>query len=62
MSNGRLAIPAVVIAAFAILFFGLGSFLAARPGAEADEIAALRAEIDQLRKTQIVVPTGTSGT
>jgi S1-C subfamily serine protease len=61
MSNGRLAIPAVVTAAFAILFFGLGSFLAARPGAEADEIAALRAEIDQLRKTQIVAPTGTSG-
>lgn len=61
MSNGRLAIPAVVTAAFAILFFGLGSFLAARPGAEADEIAALRAEIDQLRKAQIVAPTGTSG-
>ena len=61
MSNRRLAVPAVVTSAFAILFFGLGSFLAARPGAEADEIAALRAEIAQLRKTQLLVPTGTSG-
>ena len=50
MSNGRLAVPAVVATAFAILFFGLGSFLGARPSTEASEIAALRAEIDQLRK------------
>jgi S1-C subfamily serine protease len=47
--------------AFAILFFGLGSFLGARPSSEATEIAALRAEIDQLRKSQPLVPTGTSG-
>jgi hypothetical protein len=63
MSNGRIAVPAVVVAsAFAVLFFGLGSFLAARPNTtEAGEIAALRAEIDQLRKLQLAVPTGTSG-
>ena len=61
MANRRLAVPAIVASAFAILFFGLGSFLGARPSTEADEIAALRAEIDQLRREQ-PIPTGTSGT
>jgi S1-C subfamily serine protease len=61
MSHPRVAIPAVVATAFAFLFFGLGSFLAARPGAESEQIAALRAEIEQLRKTQPLTPTGTSG-
>jgi hypothetical protein len=61
MSNGRLAVPAIVASAFAILFFGLGSFLAARPSTDANEIAALRAEIDQLRRAQPVAPMGTSG-
>jgi S1-C subfamily serine protease len=61
MSNGRLAVPAIVTSAFAILFFGLGSFLAARPSSDANEIAALRAEVDQLRRAQPAAPTGTSG-
>jgi S1-C subfamily serine protease len=62
MSNRRLAVPAIVASAFAILFFGLGSFLGARPSSDAGEIAALRAEIDQLRRAQPPAPTGTSGT
>jgi S1-C subfamily serine protease len=61
MSNGRLAVPAIVASAFAILFFGLGNFLAARPSSDADEIAVLRAEIDQLRRAQPAAPTGTTG-
>jgi S1-C subfamily serine protease len=60
MSNRRLAVPAIVASAFAILFFGLGSFLGARPSSDANEIALLRAEIDQLRKEH-PTPTGTSG-
>jgi S1-C subfamily serine protease len=61
MSNRRIAVPAIVASAFAILFFGLGSFLGARPSSDAGEIAALRAEIDQLRRAQPAGPTGTSG-
>jgi S1-C subfamily serine protease len=61
MSNGR--VSTVVASAFAILFFGLGSFLAARPGADTEQqIAVLRAEIEQLRKVQPTGATGTSGT
>ena len=61
MSTRRVAMPVVIALAFAILFFGLGSYLAARPSVEAQQIAALRAEIDQLRRQQPAVPTGTSG-
>jgi S1-C subfamily serine protease len=61
MSNRRFAIPAIVASAVvAGLFFGLGSYLGARPSEEAEQIAALRSELDQLRKAQ-PVPTGTSG-
>lgn len=60
MSRWRVVVPVVFVAAFATLFFGLGS-LAARPGIEVEQIAALRAEIEQLRKDQPVA-TGTSGT
>jgi S1-C subfamily serine protease len=45
-----------------VLFFGLGSYLGARPSPDAQEqLAALRAEIDQLRKQHPSGPTGTSG-
>ena len=51
MSEGRVAVPVVVTAAFAVLFFGPGSYLGARPSIDPQqELAALRAEIDVLRK------------
>ena len=61
MSNRRIAVPVVVASAFAVLFFGLGSYLTARPGVDEQQFAALRAEVDQLRKFQPPTPTGTSG-
>jgi S1-C subfamily serine protease len=58
----RRAVPAVLASAFALLFFGLGNYLAARQSAESDfRIAALRAEIDLLKR-QPPTATGTSGT
>jgi S1-C subfamily serine protease len=62
MSNGRATVPAVVASVVAVLFFGLGSYLTARPGDDAaEQIAALRAEIEALRKIQPAEPTGTTG-
>jgi hypothetical protein len=58
-SSGRVVVPVVIASGFATLFFGLGN-LAARPGVEAEQIAALRADIEQLRSIQPVA-TGTSG-
>ena len=60
MSHRRVAVPVAIAFAFAVIFFGVGSYLAARPGVDEIEIAALRAEIEQLRRHQ-PVPTGTSG-
>ena len=61
MSSGR-AIPAVIASAFALLFFGLGNYLAARQSAESDgRIAALKAEIALLKREQPLSVTGTSG-
>ena len=57
----RRAVPIVLASAFALLFFGLGNYLAARQSAESDDrIAALRAEIALMRRQQPAV-TGTSG-
>jgi S1-C subfamily serine protease len=55
-------IPTLLFALSAVLFFGLGSFLAARQAAESEneQIAALRAEVGMLRR-QHPDPTGTSG-
>jgi S1-C subfamily serine protease len=62
MSNRRVAVPVVVAAAFAVLFFGFGTYLAARPGVEPQqELAALRAEIELLREQQKLVPTRPAG-
>jgi len=61
MAKGRVAVP-VVAAAFAVLFLGLGSYLGARPSVDPQqELAALRAEIDLLRKQQELAPTRTPG-
>jgi hypothetical protein len=61
MAKGRVAVP-VVAAAFAVLFFGLGSYLGARPRIDPQqELAALRAQIDLLRKQQALAPTRTAG-
>jgi S1-C subfamily serine protease len=58
----RRAVPAVLASAFALLFFGLGNYLAARQSAESDgRIAALRAEIALLRRQQMPNAMGTSG-
>ena len=61
MGKDRVAGPAVA-AAFAVLFLGLGSYLGARPSVDPQqELAALRAEIDLLRKQQELAPTRTAG-
>jgi S1-C subfamily serine protease len=57
-------IPTLLFSFTAIIFFSLGSFLAARNAAasEDDQIAALRTEISALRTLQLhPVPSGTSG-
>ena len=59
LSRGRVPVRVVVTAAFAVLFFGLGSYLGARPSVDPQqELAALRAEINLLRKQQELAPTG----
>jgi S1-C subfamily serine protease len=59
--SSRRAVPAVLASAFALLFFGLGNYLGARQNADSDErLAALRAEVDLLRKRPPET-TGTSG-
>ena len=62
MANRR-AVPAVLASLIAALaFFGLGSYLGARQTADsAERLAALRAEVDLLRRRDSVAPTGTSG-
>src|SRR5262249_17991886 len=59
----RRAVPTAVLAlVFASVFFGLGKYLAARQSAEAEErVAALRAEVDLLRRQERLRPAGTSG-
>jgi S1-C subfamily serine protease len=60
----RGSLPTLLFALSAVLFFGLGSFLAARQAAETEneQIAALRAEIGMLRRQHREPATsGTSG-
>ena len=58
----RRTIPTVIALAFALFFFGLGNFLGARQTADTDaQFAALRAELDQLRRREPPQATGTAG-
>jgi S1-C subfamily serine protease len=58
----RRAVPAVLASVFAFLFFGLGNYLGARQNADSDDqLAALRAEVAQLKRRTSEV-TGTAGT
>ena len=61
----RKLVQTVLIFFTAIIFFGLGNFLAARQAAAAasedDQIAALRAEVGALRRQQRPAATGTVG-
>ena len=51
MSSSRRAVPAILAAAFALLFFGLGNYLGARNTADSDEqFASMRSEIAQLKR------------
>jgi len=62
MSTRLRAISAFVVIVFAFIFFGLVNYLAARQNATSEEnIAALRAEIELLRRREAQEPTGTAG-
>jgi Trypsin-like peptidase domain len=61
MAKSRVAVR-VGAAACAVLFVGLGSYLGARPSVDPQqELAALRSEIDVLRKQQELAPIRTAG-
>ena len=62
MSTRFRTISAFVVIVFAFIFFGLVNYLAARQNATSEEnIAALRAEIELLRRREAQEPTGTAG-
>jgi hypothetical protein len=61
----RRAVPTAIaiVIAFAVIFLGLGNYLAARQNADSEErIAALSAEVELLRQRDSQAPTGTAGT
>ncbi|HTH00547.1 MAG TPA: serine protease [Vicinamibacterales bacterium] len=62
MSTRLRAIPVFVVIVFAFIFFGLVNYLAARQNATSEErIAALHAELQQLKQRELQTPTGTAG-
>ncbi|HEY0876449.1 MAG TPA: serine protease [Vicinamibacterales bacterium] len=58
----RRSVPAIVALSGAITFFGVGNYLGALQSADTDaQFAALRAELNELRRREPLVATGTSG-
>jgi S1-C subfamily serine protease len=58
----RRTVSAVVAVSFAVLFFGVGNYLGARQTADTEaQFAALRAELNELRRREPLVATGTAG-
>jgi S1-C subfamily serine protease len=58
----RRTVPVVIALSAALFLFGLGNYLGARQNADNDaEFAALRAELNDLRRRGPFVATGTSG-
>jgi S1-C subfamily serine protease len=60
--SSRRVVPAFLAVAFAVMFFGLGNYLAARQSAGNEQrLTSLRAEVEFLRQRDTEKPTGTSG-
>ena len=58
----RRTLPVVIALSVGLLFFSLGNYLGARQSADTDaRFAALRAELDQLRRRDPLLATGTAG-
>ena len=58
----RRSVPAVVALSGALTFFGVGNYLGALQNADTEaRFAALRAELNELRRREPLVATGTSG-
>ena len=58
----RRTVAAVVAGSFALLFFGVGNYLGARQTADTEaRFAALHAELNELRRREPLVATGTAG-
>jgi hypothetical protein len=62
MADRRVVPAALAVTLSALVFFGLGSYLGARPSDDgAEALAALRAEVDLLRRRDTIATAGTSG-
>jgi len=60
--SARRAVPAFLAIVFAIVFFGLGNYLAARQNATSEQrLATLSAEIESLRQREMQGTAGTTG-
>jgi S1-C subfamily serine protease len=60
--SSRRSVPAVVALAGAVIFFGVGNYLGALQSADTEaQFAALRAELNELRRREPLAATGTSG-